>query len=103
MDIPWAVRMCSRFAAKPASSLAKLRLQNRHWKGDALCSPSLSETSSSLLLVLLVLLLLVGALLMSIFFSICMLNTSRGIGGNDAMRRLMLYTLFRRQFSRSRS
>jgi hypothetical protein len=76
---------------KPASSLAKPRLQNRHWKGDAICSPSLSETSSSLLLLLL--LLLVDALLMSIFFSICMLNASRAIGGNDAMRRLMLYTL----------
>jgi hypothetical protein len=85
--------MCSRFVAKPASSLAKPRLQNRHWKGDALCSPSLSETSSSLLLLLL-LLLLVDALLMLIFFSICMSNASRGIGGNDAMRRLMLYTLF---------
>jgi len=82
--------MCSRFVAKPASSLAKPRLQNRHWKGDALCSPSLSEISSSLLL----LLLLVDASLMSIFFSICMSNASRGIGGNDAMRRLMLYTLF---------
>jgi len=81
--------MCSRFVAKPASSLAKPRLQNRHWKGDALCSPSLSEISSSLLP-----LLLVDASLMSIFFSICMSNASRGIGGNDAMRRLMLYTLF---------
>jgi hypothetical protein len=91
MDIPWAVRMCSRFVAKPASSLAKPRLQNRHWKGDALCSPSLSEISSSLLLLLL---LLVDASLMSIFFSICMSNASRGIGGNDAMRCLMLYTLF---------
>jgi hypothetical protein len=92
MDIPWAVRMCSRFVAKPASSLAKPRLQNRHWKGDALCSPSLSEIFSSLLLLLL--LLQVDASLMSIFFSICMSNASRGIGGNDAMRRLMLYTLF---------
>ena len=84
--------MCSRFVAKPASSLAKHRLQNRHWKGDALCSPSLSEISSSLLLLLL--LLLVDDSLMSIFFSICMSNASRGIGGNDAMRHLMLYTLF---------
>jgi hypothetical protein len=83
--------MCSRFVAKPASSLAKPRLQNRHWKGDALCSPSLSEISSSLLLLLL---LLIDASLMSIFFSICMSNASTGIGGNDAMRRLMLYTLF---------
>jgi hypothetical protein len=47
MDIPWTVFMCSRFDAKPASSLAKSWLQNRHWKGDALCSSSLSEASSS--------------------------------------------------------
>jgi hypothetical protein len=81
--------MCSRFVEKPVSSLVKPWLQNRHWKGDALCSPSLSETSSSLLL-----LLLIDASLMSIFFSICVSNASWGIDGNDAMRRLMLYTLF---------
>jgi hypothetical protein len=92
MNIPWAVRMCSRFVAKPASSLAKARLQNRHWNGDALCSPSLSETSSSLLLLLL--LSLVDASLISIFFSTCLSNASEEIGGNDAMRRLMLLTLF---------
>lgn len=84
--------MCSRFVAKPVSSLAKPRLQNRHWKGDALCPPSLSEISSSLLLLLL--LMLVDVSLMLIFFSICMSNISKGIGGNNAMRRLMLYTLF---------
>jgi hypothetical protein len=96
MDIPWAVRMCSRFVAKPASSLAKAWLQNRHWKGDALCSPSLSEAFSALLQLLQLLLLLlvrVVALLSSIFLSIFSSNKSTEIGGKDAMRRLILYTL----------
>ena len=84
--------MCERFAAKPSSELANSWLQNRHWKGDGLGESSLSEISLSLLLVMF--LTVVDVSLMSIFFSTFVSNVSREIGGSDATRRLILYTLF---------
>ena len=84
--------MCSRFDARPASSLVNTLLQKRHRKGDALklCSPSFAKSTSSSLLLLSSLLLFVDVPLASFVLSVGLLNTSKGIGGNDAMRRLRL-------------
>ena len=61
------------------------------WEGRCTFLASWSEISSSLLVLLL--LMLVDASVISILFSICVLKVSEEIGGNDATRRLMLYTL----------
>lgn len=78
--------MCSTFEVRPASEFGKVEVQKRQWKGDGGCSSSSSsEPSLSSLLT--------GGSLMSFGFSKWLLNASEGIGGKEAIRLLMLYTL----------